>query len=258
MLLGFIHGVMNTDNTSISGETIDYGPCAFMDAYDPATVFSFIDRHGRYAFGNQPRIAQWNLTRFAEALLPALLDEAGGEQPAVDAANESLSAFASHFQAAHVAGLRRKLGLFTDQEGDAALAEQLLEAMAANGADFTLTFRRLCDAAETQDNDASVRALFTNPPAYDSWAAAWRTRLQAESVSPRARAQAMRGANPMFVPRNHLVEAAIKAAVEDQNFQPFENLLNVVTRPYEDRPNLESYTLPARPEERVEHTYCGT
>jgi len=258
MHLGFIHGVMNTDNTSISGETIDYGPCAFVDAYDPATVFSFIDRHGRYAFGNQPRIAQWNLTRFAEALFPVLLDEFGGEQAAVDAANQSLSAFASHFQAAHVDGLRRKLGLFRGQEGDAALAEQLLEAMAANGADFTLTFRRLCAAAADPDNDASVRSLFRNPAAFDTWAAAWRSRLEAESVSPQARAEAMRLANPAFIPRNHLVEAVIKAAVEEQNVEPFETLLDVVTHPYEDRPNFESYTLPASPEERVEHTYCGT
>ena len=150
MLLGFIHGVMNTDNMSISGETIDYGPCAFMDAYDPATVFSSIDQQGRYAYGNQPRIAHWNLTRLAETLLPVLEQEAGSEEAALASANEALAAFAPQFEAARTAGLRRKLGLFTEREGDAALAEDLLERMAANRADFTLTFRRLCDAAAGQ------------------------------------------------------------------------------------------------------------
>jgi uncharacterized protein YdiU (UPF0061 family) len=258
MLLGFIHGVMNTDNTSISGETIDYGPCAFMDAYDPATVFSFIDQQGRYAFGNQPGIALWNLTRLAEALLPILVEEAGGERTALDSAKEALSAFSPQFQAAHVAGLRRKLGLFTQQESDAALAEELLRCMAANRADFTLFFRRLCDAATGTENDGPVRALFVSPTAYDTWAVGWRRRLQEESVSVDARSREMRKANPAFIPRNHLVEAALKAAVEQQDFQPFENLLDVVTRPYEDRPDLESYAMPARPHERVEHTFCGT
>jgi uncharacterized protein YdiU (UPF0061 family) len=258
MLLGFIHGVMNTDNTSISGETIDYGPCAFMDVYDPATVFSFIDQQGRYAFGNQPRIALWNLTRLAEALLPILIEEAGGEQTALDSANEALTAFSPQFQAAHVAGFRRKLGLFTQQEDDAVLAEELLKCMTANRADFTLTFRRLCDAAASADNDEPVRALFVSPAAYDIWAVGWRRRLQEESVSADTRVREMRKANPAFIPRNHLVEAALKAAVEQQDFQPFENLLDVVTTPYENRPDLESYAVPARPEERVEHTFCGT
>jgi len=258
MSLGFIHGVMNTDNTSISGETIDYGPCAFMEAYDPATVFSFIDQQGRYAFGNQPPIALWNLTRLAEALLPVLAEEAGGEQTALASATEALTAFAPQFEAAHTAALRRKLGLFTQQDGDAALADDLLERMAANHADFTLTFRRLCDAATGAENEGALRALFASPAAYDAWAIGWRRRLQLEPVSSEARAAAMRKVNPAFIPRNHLVEAAIKAAVEQQNFQPFEELLDVVTRPYEDRPELEPYALPARPEERVEHTFCGT
>src|SRR3984885_138340 len=148
MLLGFIHGVMNTDNTSISGETIDFGPCAFMEAYDPATVFSAIDQHGRYAYGNQPRIALWNLTRLAEALLPLLEQEEGSEQAALGSAHEALAAFASKYEATQLAGLCRKLGLLTEQEGDAALAEDLLERMLANRADFTLTFRRLCEAVE--------------------------------------------------------------------------------------------------------------
>lgn len=258
MLLGFIHGVMNTDNTSISGETIDYGPCAFMEAYDPATVFSFIDQQGRYAFANQPSIALWNLTRFAEALLPVLVDQAGGEQAALASATEALATFAPQFEAEHTTGLRRKLGLFTHQEGDSALVEDLLKRMAANHADFTLTFRRLCDAVAGADNDGALRTLFASPGAYDAWAIGWRRRLKLEPLPSMARAAAMRKANPAFIPRNHLVEAALKAAVERQDFQPFEDLLDVVTRPYEDRPDRDLYALPARPEERVEHTFCGT
>ncbi len=258
MLLGFIHGVMNTDNTSISGETIDYGPCAFMEAYDPSTVFSSIDHHGRYAYGNQPRVGQWNLTRLAEALLPILVQEAGSEESAVASANEALAAFEPQFKAARSAGLLRKLGLFTEREGDAALAEDLLECMAANRADFTLTFRRLCDAAAEAEGDAGVRALFADPGAYDAWAAGWRRRLEGEPVAAEARAAAMRAANPAFIPRNHIVEEALNAAVWRQDFQPFEKLLDVVSRPYEDRPDLELYTTPARPEEYVSQTFCGT
>ncbi len=258
MLLGFIHGVMNTDNTSISGETIDYGPCAFMEAYDPAAVFSSIDHQGRYAYGNQPRIALWNLTRLAEALLPLLEQEAGSQEAALASAKEALAAFDPQFEAARSAGLRRKLGLLTVRDGDAALAESLLERMAANRADFTLTFRRLCHAAAGSEGDEAVRVLFTDPEAYDSWATEWRRRLQEEPVSGQVRAAAMRTASPAFIPRNHVVEAALDAAVERQDFQPFEELLDVVSRPYEERPNLERYAMPARPEESVLQTFCGT
>jgi uncharacterized protein YdiU (UPF0061 family) len=268
MMLGFIHGVMNTDNTSISGETIDYGPCAFMEAYDPATVFSAIDQHGRYAYGNQPRIMLWNLARLAEALLPLLLDEEGNEQAAVESASEALGAFPELYGAARLAGLRRKLGLATEREGDAELAEQLFEAMAANQADFTLTFRRLCDAAAGPDGDAGVRDLFADPGAYDAWAAGWRKRLGEEPGTGEERAALMRKANPAFIPRNHLVEAALASATEREDFRPFEELLEVVTHPWNDerrdeqpeegRPELAKYALPARPEERVTQTFCGT
>ena len=258
MLLGFIHGVMNTDNTSISGETIDYGPCAFMEAYNPATVFSSIDHGGRYAYVNQPRAALWNLARLAEALLPVLAEEAGSEETAVAAANEALTAFEPQFEAARGAGLRRKLGLFTEREGDAALAEDLLERMAANRADFTLTFRRLCDAAAGPEGDAGVRTLFADPGAYDGWAAEWRRRLEEEPAEGQARAAAMRRVNPAFIPRNHLVEAALDAASRRQDFQPFEELLGVILRPFEERPGLERYAMPARPEECVLQTFCGT
>ena len=248
LLIGFIHGVMNTDNTSIAGETIDYGPCAFMDAYDPAAVFSSIDHIGRYAYGNQPRVAQWNLARLAETLLP-LLDE--DDDTALASAQEALSAFGPRFEAAHLGGLRRKLGLATEREGDATLAGDLLGLMAANGADFTLTFRRLCDAATGPEGEAAMRALFADAGAYDAWAARWRRRLAEEPGEPAARRAAMRATNPAYVPRNHLVEAALEAAVGRADFGPFEELLEVVARPYEDRPGLERYAAPPEPEERV-------
>ena len=258
MLLGFVHGVMNTDNTSISGETIDYGPCAFMEAYDPDTVFSSIDQNRRYAYGNQGGIALWNLMRLAECLLPLLQKEAGAEKAGLDSAREALAAFEPQFEAAYHAGLRSKLGFATERDGDADLGKNLLERMAANQADFTLTFRRLCDAAQSSSGDAAVRALFADPAAYDTWAAMWRARLQHEPASGAGRAAQMRSVNPLFIPRNHLVEAALNAAVERQDFQPFEELLQVVLTPYQDRPGLERYVNPARPEERVCATFCGT
>ena len=258
MMLGFIHGVMNTDNTSISGETIDYGPCAFMEAYDPRTVFSSIDANGRYAYGNQAHAMHWNLVRLAEALLPVLAQEAGSEEAAVASAQEALASFEPKFEAARGAGLRRKIGLLSEREGDAALAEDLLERMAANSADFTLTFRRLCDAAEGTRGDAAARALFANGGAFDEWVALWRRRMEDEPGSPAERAAAMRRVNPAFIPRNHLVEAVIDAAVWRQDFAPFEELLAVVLLPLEDRPGLERYSAPARPEERVIQTFCGT
>ena len=185
LLFGFVHGVMNTDNTSIAGETIDYGPCAFLDAYDPAAVFSSIDHFGRYAYGNQPRIAQWNLARLAETLLPLLGEN---EEAALASAHESLAAFAPRFEAAWLDGLRRKIGLSSEREGDAALTQDLLGRMAENGADFTLAFRRLSDAATGPEGEAGVRALFADPAAYDAWAGRWRERLAEEPAAPSARA----------------------------------------------------------------------
>jgi uncharacterized protein YdiU (UPF0061 family) len=258
MLLGFIHGVMNTDNTSVSGETIDYGPCAFMEAYHPDTVFSSIDHLKRYAYGNQPRITLWNLTRLAESLLPVFEQEEGSEAAAVASAEQALTAFASKYEAAYIAGLRRKLGLFTERDGDLATARDLLERMSVNRADFTLSFRRLCDAASGAEGDEGVRALFADPAAYDTWAAGWRQRLDEEAVSGEERAAAMRKVNPAFIPRNHLVDAVLTAAVERQDFRPFEEFLNVLSRPYEERPGLERYATPARPEEAIRWTFCGT
>jgi len=258
MLIGFVHGVMNTDNCAISGETIDYGPCAFMEAYDPATVFSSIDAQGRYAYGNQPRIALWNLVRLAEALLPVLVVEAGSEEAAMASAQEALGGFEPEFEAARSAGFRRKVGLLTEREGDAELIEDLLERMAANKADFTLTFRRLCDAAAGAEGDGGVRALFANPEAYEAWAVRWRRRLAEEAEDAKASAAAMRAVNPAYIPRNHLVEAAIEAATWRQDFGPFEEMVEVLSRPFEERAGLERYAAAARPEEYVSRTFCGT
>src|SRR5258706_4701236 len=209
LLVGFIHGVMNTDNTSIAGETIDYGPCAFMDHYDPPMAFSSIDEQSRYAYANQPRIALWNLTRLAECLLPLLSDE---QDKAIEEAQSALGNFVETFDAAYQAGLRKKLGLFTSRDDDRALAQDLLDAMAKNQADFTLTFRRLSDAALAPADDGNVQEMFTDPNAYDEWVGRWRQRIGGESKDPAARQTAMWSVNPAFIPRNHLIEALIEAA----------------------------------------------
>ncbi len=251
--VGFIHGVMNTDNMAVSGETIDYGPCAFMDAYDPATVFSSIDHAGRYAYGNQPRIGAWNLARLAEALLPLLEPD---KDAAVASAQEALAGFGPRFEAAYLAGLRRKIGFETQRDGDDDLTQDLLRRMQEAGADWTLTFRALCDAAEGRD--AAIRALFNPGAAYDGWAEAWQARLAQEPGSAGARAASMRAVNPLYIPRNHRVEAALNAAVRGGDYGPFEELLAVITRPFDERPGLERYTLPPLPDERVLATFCGT
>jgi uncharacterized protein YdiU (UPF0061 family) len=253
--VGFIHGVMNTDNTSIAGETIDYGPCAFMDAYDPATVFSSIDEMGRYAYANQPRIALWNLTRFAECLLP-LFDE--NQDKAIEEAQAILGNFPEKFSTVYQAGLARKIGLFTTRDDDDALVQDLLNAMTDGKADFTLTFRRLSEAAEDPAADAEVRALFAEPAAYDEWAARWRQRISEEPQTPAARRAAMRAVNPAFIPRNHRVEEVIQAAVSSDDYAPFEKLLTVLSKPYDDQPEFAAYADPPEPHERVLQTFCGT
>jgi uncharacterized protein YdiU (UPF0061 family) len=255
MHIGFIHGVMNTDNVTVSGETIDFGPCAFMDAYDPATVFSAIDQFGRYANANQPHIAQWNLARFAETLLP-ILDTS--QERAIQRARDVISAFSGRFDSYWLGGMRSKLGLHTSEEGDLDLVRRLLDAMHKNVADFTLTFRRLGDAALNEHADADLRALFKDPGAFDDWAATWRLRLTRDPQDPYARAQSMRRVNPAFIPRNHRVEQAINAAIEHADSRTFEELLRVVSRPYEDQQGLVSYGDIPQPSERVLKTFCGT
>lgn len=249
LLVGFVHGVMNTDNMSISGETIDYGPCAFMDNYNPATVFSSIDTAGRYAYNRQPDIALWNLCRLAECLLPLLSSD---EDTSVALANTALQGFKDEFTTAHLGGLRRKLGLTTSEDGDAALAQDLLTLMAKHDADFTLTFRRLCDAAL---DPAAGTSLFNGCAA---WAPQWRARLAKENTPPAARYEAMRHANPAFIPRNHLVEAALEAAIEEGDFSEFKTLLKILSTPYDDQPEYTAYADPPPPSQSPYRTFCGT
>jgi serine/tyrosine/threonine adenylyltransferase len=255
MLVGFIHGVMNTDNTSIAGETIDYGPCAFMDAYDPAAVFSAIDRQGRYAYFQQPAIGQWNLARFAECLLPLLAEDSSA---AVEEARDALAAYAPLFEGAYRAGLNRKIGLLTEGEGDSELGQDLLRTMAEHGADFTLTFRRLSEISGDGDPGSDLRGLFADPAALDAWVARWRVRLEAEPVDVATRRADMLSVNPAFIPRNHRVEAVIRAAVGEGDLGPFHELLTVLSKPYEAQPAHSRYMEPPGEEERVHRTFCGT
>jgi uncharacterized protein YdiU (UPF0061 family) len=254
MLVGFIHGVMNTDNMSIAGETIDYGPCAFMDHYDPAMVFSSIDHHGRYAYANQPKIAVWNLARFAETLLPLLADE---ETKAIAQAEEVLGGFAQRFQASYLAGMRRKLGLFNADAGDGRLAQDFLDLLSKAQADFTLAFRRLGEAADDPEAE-SLRAVIGRTDFYEAWVARWRERLSREPQDSPARRSSMLAANPAFIPRNHRIEAMIDAAVHRNDFAPFEELLAVLAKPFEDQPGYAAYMEPPEEHERVMQTFCGT
>lgn len=255
-LIGFIHGVMNTDNMSIAGETIDYGPCAFMDSYHPDTVYSSIDHMGRYAYANQPPIAQWNLAVLAQSLLPLLAEE---EDAAVAVAQEAIDQFPGLFNDAYLAGLRAKLGLSEEQDDDTELAQDLLTRMADNKADFTLTFRRLSDmAAPGADESAAVRDLFDDPQAFDDWAGRWHTRLDREGGLSAPRRAAMCAVNPAFIPRNHLVAEVIEAATEREDFAALDTLMSVLASPYDDKPEHERYSLPPRPEQVVHQTFCGT
>ncbi len=239
MALGFIHGVMNTDNMTVSGETIDYGPCAFMDSYHPLRVFSSIDHGGRYAYANQPRIAQWNLACLAQSLLPVL---SGDQDARLKAAQDSVDAFSDLFQDAWLTEMRAKLGLAGAEEGDADLIESLLKVMEEGEADFTLTFRGIADG--------SAREQFRDVKAFDRWLSDWRARGGSETTD-------LNQINPLFIPRNHLVEAAIAAGLNG-DFKPFEDLLIVLSDPYTARPEHITYANPPQPEERVYQTFCGT
>ncbi len=252
MLLGFIHGVMNTDNMAISGETIDYGPCAFMDHYDPKTVFSSIDQHGRYAYANQPAIAQWNLARFAETLLPLIDPDA---DKAVSLATAVLSPFIDQFDARFLAGISRKIGLSSAMDGDAELVRDLLAAMQRSHADFTLTFRRLALIADAPE--PLVRELFADSSDMDKWLRDWRQRLARDPQTVAERAASMRSVNPAFIPRNHRVETALSAA-ESGDYSPLRKLLGVLARPYDEQPELAELAQPPQPSERVLQTFCGT
>jgi serine/tyrosine/threonine adenylyltransferase len=255
MLVGFIHGVMNTDNMAISGETIDYGPCAFMDTYDPNTVFSSIDHNGRYAYANQPAIAQWNLARFAETLLPLISSDS---DKAVGLATEVIQSFIERFDAQLLEGMRRKIGLASAQEGDADLIKRLFATMRDGGADFTLTFRRLTLAAENPGGESTLLELFTSSSGIEEWLREWRQRLSLDRQSGAERGASMRRVNPSFIPRNHRVEAALQAASDDLDFKPFHELLGILQRPYDEQPEFAEYGQPPQPSERVFQTFCGT
>jgi len=246
MLVGFVHGVMNTDNMTISGETIDYGPCAFLDAFDPAAVYSSIDETGRYSYGNQPLAAEWNLTRLAESLLPLLDDE---QEQAVLLAQEALAAFRRQYSEAWSVGMQAKLGLPGDLDDDAAspVVDELLSLLREGRADHTSFFRNLAQAARGDSGPA--RSLLPDPAAFEVWAVRWR------ALGPDA--DAMDRVNPAYIPRNHLVEEALDAAAAG-DLEPLERLLDAVTSPYDARPELERYAAAAPKDFGPYRTFCGT
>jgi uncharacterized protein YdiU (UPF0061 family) len=249
MNVGFIHGVMNTDNMSICGETIDYGPCAFMNTYHPETVFSSIDTNGRYAFGNQPNIAHWNLIRLAESLLP-LIDPS--EEQAVELVTESLRSFPGKFFASWLAGMRKKLGLFNDETEDQQLAEALLMHMQNNNADFTNTFRLLGTAA------IHTMAISADE-GFKNWLVQWQARLSRQAQTFEASMQLMQTVNPKMIPRNHLVEEALSAAVNSDDMAPVHALLSAISDPFSDADRPAKYTeAPAHEADQKYKTFCGT
>ena len=247
MHVGFIHGVMNTDNMQVAGETIDYGPCAFMDQFRSSCVFSSIDRNGRYAWDQQPAVARWNLARLAESLLPLL---------SVDEANAALVRFGTLFDAAYLDGFRQKLGLTEPSGDDDELLRATLATLGDQDVDFTLFFRRLTQVAAGADDGALVR-LFNSADRGRAWLATWRERLQTESTDAETRAAIMRGVNPIVIPRNHRIEAAIQAGNRG-DFTPFHRLVDVLSSPYEERPDYAEYESAPLPEQRVLQTFCGT
>jgi uncharacterized protein YdiU (UPF0061 family) len=248
--VGFIHGVMNTDNMAISGETIDYGPCAFMDTFDPATVFSSIDHHGRYSYGNQSAVAQWNLARLAECLLPLMQGET---EEKVARATAVINGFTEQFDAAFLQQMRLKLGLTQPQSDDTELVRELTRAMHAARADFTLTFRQLADVI-----DGGTVSTLEASASQAAWLDRWRTRLALDPMRASDRRAAMRAVNPAFIPRNHRVEAALDAASTRNDLAPFNELLALLQRPFDDHPGFEAWMLPPEEHERVLATFCGT
>lgn len=247
-LVGFIHGVMNTDNMAVSGETIDYGPCAFMDAYDPATVFSSIDRQGRYAYENQPGIAQWNLARFAETLLPLLSDD---HDKAVALAQEVISGFEKIYRCCWLSGMRSKLGLFNEEPGDEALINELLTLMQKHRADFTNTFVALTFGKTGEES------LFHNQ-AFQNWSEKWKQRQKRQQQGQEQVQTLMKSSNPAVIPRNHKVEEALQAATQQGDLTKLAKLVDALARPYAHDPDRNEFTQPPPPSERKYVTYCGT
>ncbi|WP_295898691.1 YdiU family protein [uncultured Vibrio sp.] len=251
-LIGFIHGVMNTDNTTISGETIDYGPCAFMDSYDPDTVFSSIDSQGRYAYRNQPHIAQWNLARLAETLLPLISDN---EEESVELATNTLHGFIAQYQGLWMAGMRTKIGITNQEDADNELIQELLTLLNEQHVDFTLFFRSLSKAI--LGTESETNSLFSQPDAWSAWNEKWQQRLERDPMSDVDRAALMNSHNPVYIPRNHKVEEMI-AAAEQNDFQPFERMLKVLENPFEVQADCEEYARPAPNDFGPYRTFCGT
>jgi uncharacterized protein YdiU (UPF0061 family) len=248
MAIGFIHGVMNTDNMAVSGQTIDYGPCAFLDAYSHDKCFSSIDQQGRYAYGNQPQIGLWNLTRLAQALLSVI--DADSDK-AIEMARAALSSFQPLYERAWLQHMRLKLGLSNEQDGDGQLVADFLSALEKHKLDFTLSFRDLAAMAVTQTIPATYRPL-------QDWCDHWRARLNNQTQKPEESAMMMRNANPRFIPRNHRIEQAIAAAVTHNDYSLFHTLMDVLSKPYEDQPDWAAYAAPPNAEECVLMTFCGT
>ena len=252
MNIGFIHGVMNTDNMTISGETIDYGPCAFMDKYAASTVFSSIDQYGRYAYANQPEILTWNLARLAETLIPHVDTK---KERAIELLTETIECIQPLYESYWLSGMRSKIGLTTEDILDEELINDLLKIMEAGQADFTLVFRRLSKTLQG-DSDA-VRNLFKEPDAFNAWVVRWQKRLEQEDIVAETRAQAMDRVNPIYIPRNHKVEESLAAAV-NQDMTPFTKLLEVVIQPFDEVAGNEAYAEPAPATNRRYQTFCGT
>jgi uncharacterized protein YdiU (UPF0061 family) len=250
--VGFIHGVMNTDNTSVIGTTIDYGPCAFLDAYDPRKVFSSIDHHGRYAYANQPRAAHWNVAVLANALLPLLGPDGR------TSAQEVISRFPDTFAEAHLTHMRAKLGLTSPEPADGALAADLLTTMASGHADFTRSFRGLGGLGQTASSaDETWMSEFQNPADARTWLKRWRARLDRDATSEETRQGLMQQTNPAYIPRNHRIEEMIQAAV-DGNLNPLHALLDVLSAPFDARDAMADYALAPQPNQEVCQTFCGT
>ncbi|MCL4155998.1 UNVERIFIED_CONTAM: hypothetical protein GTU68_001609, partial [Idotea baltica] len=243
-LLGFIHGVMNTDNMLICGETVDYGPCAFMDAFDPNAVFSSIDRQGRYAYSNQPKIAHWNLSWLAQALMPLMhLDK----EQATSIAQKSIDRFPEKYHQAYNDGMALKLGFERASAETAALADRLFDLMAEESIDFTLCYCKLADDE-----------VFVFPSSFDSWVQDWKKLLDDNEPDQSARLARMRSANPVYIPRNHLVEEAIESAQNSNDFSPFHVLVDLLANPYTYDESKIRYATPPKASERVYQTFCGT
>lgn len=264
MGFGFIHGVMNTDNMTISGQTIDYGPCAFMDSYHPDTVFSSIDHRGRYAYGNQPQMAHWNLSQFAASILPLIGPD---EKTALDAVKQKLDSFADYYHGNRDALFAAKIGLPDHGRAAAVLADELLVCMAEARADFTLLFRRLSEltarspdahpAPDSAAAEAAFRGLFDRSAVVDNWLGKWRQAMLQQVRGDHTRQTAMRAVNPAYIPRNHRVEQIIAAALEGR-FEPFERLGDILSQPFEDQPGRTEFQNPPLPQEIVHQTFCGT